>query len=159
MIAVAILTVSDSTSEGTREDVSGPLLRAHCEELEWPVVATSILPDDEASISQQLIAWADGHVASVILTIGGTGISSRDNTPEATRKVLEREMPGVSELIRSEGRQQTPYSVLSRGLAGVRKHSFILNLPGSPAGALHSLKTIEMLVPHVLNLLAGNTAH
>ncbi len=159
MIAVAILTVSDSAFKGTRDDVSGPLLRRHCEDLKWNVAATATLPDDEQSISQQLIAWADSMLASLILTTGGTGISPRDNTPEATRRVLEREMPGVSELIRSEGRQQTPYSVLSRGLTGVRMQSLIVNLPGSPAGALHSLKTIETLVPHVLNLLAGKTTH
>ena len=158
MIAVAILTVSDSVFAGTREDVSGPLLRRHCEDLKWDVAAAVTLPDDESLISQQLIAWADSEL-SLILTTGGTGVSSRDNTPEATRKVLERELPGVSEFMRSEGRQQTAYSVLSRGLAGICKRSFVVNLPGSPAGALQSLKIIETLVPHVLNLLAGKTAH
>ncbi len=159
MIQVAILTVSDSVFAGKREDLSGPALKGRCEELGWDVIVSAVLSDDEAGISQKLSDWADGGVASLILTTGGTGISARDNTPEATRGVIERELPGMSELMRSKGLEQTQLSVLSRCVAGTRKRSLIVNLPGSPAGALYSLSVIEALVPHVLKLLAGDTEH
>ena len=159
MIKVAILTVSDSASQGTRQDVSGPALQARCAELNWQVAAAEVLPDDPNAIAQKLSAWSDNDTAALILTTGGTGVSARDNTPEATRTVVERELPGVSELMRTRGLEQTPFAVLSRGIAGARKRSFIVNLPGSTAGALHSLHVIETLVPHVLKLLAGETEH
>jgi molybdopterin adenylyltransferase len=159
MITTAILTISDSAHASRREDLSGPALRRRCEELNWSVVATAVLPDDEGAIARQISDWVDRKLASLVLTTGGTGVSPRDHTPEATRMVIERELPGISELIRSKGLEQTPFAVLSRGLAGTRKRSFIVNLPGSPAGALHSLKIIEHLVPHVLKLLAGETEH
>ena len=159
MILAAILTVSDSSSRGTRKDLSGPAVQQRCEELGWQVVGTAIVSDEIGQIAKCLSDWADGSLATVILTTGGTGVSLRDVTPEATRLVLERELTGVSELIRSEGRTQTPFSVLSRGLAGTRKNTLIVNLPGSPAGAVHSLKIVEKLVPHVVKLLAGETEH
>lgn len=159
MIRVAILTVSDSAFNGARADQSGPALAKRCRELQWPVVETALLPDDEAAISRQIASWADGDVAALILTTGGTGIGLRDTTPEATAKVLERQLPGVSELMRAKGLQQTPYSVLSRGLAGARKRAFVLNLPGSPAGAVQSLDAIQHLIPHIVDLLLGNTQH
>jgi molybdopterin adenylyltransferase len=159
MIRVAILTVSDSASTGHREDLSGPLLQGRCQELGWQVAASEVLPDDEHKIRELLFTWADSGQFSLILTTGGTGISARDFTPEATRPVLEKELPGVSELIRTKGLDQTPFSALSRGLAGTRKNSLIVNLPGSPKGAVYSLKVIEHLVPHILRLLAGDTAH
>lgn len=159
MIQVAILTVSDSVYAGKREDLSGPALAGLCRELGWDVVASAVLADDETVISQKIMNWAEGEVAALILTTGGTGISARDNTPEATRRVIERELPGVSELMRAKGLEQTHLSALSRGLAGTRKHAFIVNLPGSPAGALYSLSVIEALVPHVLQLLRGDTEH
>ncbi len=159
MIQVAILTVSDSSFAGTREDLSGPALRKRCEELGWSVIETAVAPDSETEIARQLSEWADdGHV-TLILTTGGTGISPRDNTPEATRAVIERELPGLSELMRSKGLEQTPFSVLSRAIAGTRKRTLIVNLPGSPKGALYSLAVIEKLVQHVINLLAGETDH
>lgn len=159
MISVAILTVSDSTFAGTREDLSGPAIQRRCDELGWRVVATAVLPDDETLISRQLVEWADGKAAELIVTTGGTGISPRDNTPEATSAVLERELPGVSELMRTKGLEQTHLAVLSRGLAGTLKNSFIVNLPGSPSGALHSFRVIENLAPHVIKLLRGETEH
>ena len=159
MIRVAVLTVSDSVSTGKRKDLSGPAVKRHCEALGWEIVASDVLADDEAPISQKIRDWADKGVASLILTTGGTGISARDNTPEATRGVIERELPGVSELMRAKGLEQTHLSVLSRGLAGTRKQALIVNLPGSTAGALYSLSVIEALVPHVVELLAGNTEH
>jgi molybdenum cofactor synthesis domain-containing protein len=159
VIRVAILTISDSARAGTREDASGPALRARCEELNWQVVHTEIIPDEQAMISERLEVWADQGLASVILTTGGTGVSARDITPEATRAVLDREIPGIAELQRAKGLEQTRFSILSRAVAGTRKQTLIVNLPGSPKGAVHSLAVIENVVPHVVDLLAGKTEH
>lgn len=159
MIQVGVLTVSDSAAAGTREDVSGPAIAGRCRELGWEVAHTAIVPDDADAITRQLIDWADRYRLDVILSTGGTGIAARDVTPEATRAALDRELPGVPELIRAQGLQQTRFSVLSRGLAGTRKVSFILNLPGSPRGAVHSLNAVADLIPHIVDLLAGRTEH
>jgi molybdenum cofactor synthesis domain-containing protein len=159
LIRVAILTVSDSSAAGTREDLSGPALKARCEELNWPVATCEVVPDEEKAISERLKSWADDGMASLILTTGGTGVSARDVTPEATRAVLDRDIPGIAELMRWKGLEQTKFSVLSRAAAGYRKRSLIVNLPGSPRGALYSLGLIEGVVPHVVDLLAGNTEH
>jgi molybdopterin adenylyltransferase len=159
MIRVAILTISDSAFAGTREDLSGPALRKRCEELAWPVIETTVVPDSETDIVRQLSEWADRGLVTLILTTGGTGISARDNTPEATRAVIERELPGMSELMRSKGLEQTPFSVLSRAIVGTRKRTLIVNLPGSPKGALYSFAVIEGLAQHVVKLLSGETEH
>ncbi|MBV9301900.1 MAG: MogA/MoaB family molybdenum cofactor biosynthesis protein [Acidobacteriaceae bacterium] len=159
MIRAAILTVSDSVAQGTREDLSGPALARRCNQLGWPIVAKAVVPDDEQAITQQLRNWADASITSIILTTGGTGISSRDITPEATRNVLDREIPGIAELIRMKGLEQTKFAVLSRGVAGSRKQTLIVNFPGSPTGAVHALDVIAGLIPHVIDLLEGRTAH
>ena len=159
MITVAILTVSDSAVAGTRADVSGPALEQRCRKLGWTVETRRTVPDEEEAIARSLGEWADGSVASLILTTGGTGIAPRDVTPEGTRRVLDRELPGLAELMRIRGLEQTKFSVLSRALVGVRKQSLIVNLPGSPAGALHSFRVVEDLVPHVVDLLNGHTEH
>jgi molybdenum cofactor synthesis domain-containing protein len=158
-IRVAILTVSDSAVAGTRADVSGPALREHCVSLGWTVSASAVVADETALIGRAIAEWADGNVADLILTTGGTGISARDVTPEATRAVLEREIPGIGELMRVRGLEQTRFSVLSRGLAGTRGRALVVNLPGSPAGAVFSVKVIEHLVAHTVNLLSGKTEH
>jgi molybdenum cofactor synthesis domain-containing protein len=159
MIRVAILTISDSAVAGTREDLSGPALRRRCAELSWPVVESAVAGDEEKAISERLRQWADTAAATLILTTGGTGVAPRDVTPEATRSVLDREIPGIAELMRLKGLEQTKFSVLSRALAGTRKQALIVNLPGSPKGALYSLGLIEGLIPHVIDLLAGRTEH
>ncbi|MGI8961193.1 MAG: MogA/MoaB family molybdenum cofactor biosynthesis protein [Bryobacteraceae bacterium] len=159
MITVAILTVSDSVVRGAREDLSGPAIRERCEELGWRVAEEDAVPDDEEIITRRLQAWADNSVASVILTTGGTGLSARDVTPEATRSILERNIPGIAEMMRSKGLEQTKFSMLSRAVAGSRKRALIVNLPGSPCGAVYSLSVIEDLVPHVIDLLEGRTEH
>ncbi len=159
MIQVAILTISDSAFAGRREDVSGPVLRKRCEELGWPVIESAIVSDSETEIARQLSEWAGSGKITLILTTGGTGISARDHTPEATRAVIDRELPGVAELMRTKGLEQTPFSVLSRGLAGTCKRALIVNLPGSTKGALYSFSVIEGLVQHVIKLLAGETEH
>jgi molybdopterin adenylyltransferase len=156
---VAILTVSDSAVAGTRADASGPALRERCHELGWSVAAESIVADEAPLIAAALAEWADSQIADAILTTGGTGIAPRDVTPEATRSILDREIPGIPELLRAKGLDQTKYSVLSRAVAGNRKQCLIVNLPGSPAGAVFSLKAIEPLIPHMVNLLRGQSAH
>lgn len=159
MITVAIITISDSSMAGTREDLSGPALQKRCEELGWTVAERVLTNDDEDAIAAILADHADRYTASLILTTGGTGVAARDVTPEATRRVLDREIPGIAELMRLEGRAQTKFAVLSRGLAGSRKRSLIVNLPGSPKGALHSLNVIAELAPHVVELIQGRTEH
>jgi molybdopterin adenylyltransferase len=159
MIQVAIITVSDSAANGTREDRSGPKLSQRVEELGWVVCSYQILPDESDEISSVLRRLADSGEAAVILTTGGTGVALRDVTPEATRTVIEREIPGLSEVMRSEGRKVTQFAALARGLAGVRGRSLIVNLPGSPKGAVESLDAIVNLIPHVVDLLEGRTAH
>jgi molybdopterin adenylyltransferase len=159
MIRVAVITVSDSAVSGTREDRSGPAVRERAESLGWTVSALELVPDESHLIADAVRRLADSAEVSLVLTTGGTGVALRDVTPEATRGVIEREIPGLSELMRSEGRKFTSKAVLSRGLAGVRGRTLIVNLPGSPKGAVESLDAIAELVPHVVDLLEGRTSH
>ena len=159
MITAAVLTVSDSTFRGTREDRSGPALKERIESLGWSVAETGVVPDDADAISEKLTDWADRTHIPVIFTTGGTGAALRDVTPEATRAILDREIPGIPELMRSEGRRSTMFAVLSRGVAGSRGTTLIVNLPGSMRGAVESFDAVSKLVPHVVDLLHGETEH
>ena len=159
MTNAAVLTISDSVSAGTRADRSGPAVRERLEQLGWSVSVMEAIPDETAEIGARLATLADGGQVSAIFTTGGTGVAPRDVTPEATRAVIDREIPGLGELMRASGRAVTPLAVLSRSVAGTRGRVLIVNLPGSPKGAVESLDAIVELVPHVLELLRGRTEH
>ncbi|MFN3325221.1 MAG: molybdenum cofactor biosynthesis protein B [Bryobacteraceae bacterium] len=159
MIEAAVLTISDSSYRGTREDRSGPAVRERLRSLGYRVPILEVLPDEANSITQRLIELADGGSAEVVFTTGGTGVAARDVTPEATRAAIEREVPGLSEWMRIEGRKHTPLALLSRGVSGIRKRTLIVNLPGSPKGAIESLDAIVEVVPHLVDLLRGQTEH
>ena len=160
MIRAVVLTISDSAARGEREDRSGPALREFMEAQGWSVaVPIEVLPDDVDRIAGRLIALADSGDFDVIVTTGGTGVAARDVTPEATARVVDRQIPGIAEVMRFEGRKSTPYAVLSRGIAGHRGRTPIVNVPGSPRGAVESLEAIAALIPHVIALLHGNTKH
>jgi molybdopterin adenylyltransferase len=155
----AVLTISDSASCGLRPDRSGPAVRDRLEQLGWRITVMEMIPDEAAEIGQRLATLADGGQLAAIFTTGGTGVALRDVTPEATRAVLDREIPGLTELMRACGRKSTPLAALSRAVAGTRGRVLIVNLPGSPKGAVESLDVIVELVPHVLDLLQGRTEH
>lgn len=159
MIRVAIITVSDSTAAGVREDRSGPALEERASHAGWNVVRRDVVADDSEQIAELLKSIADSDGADVVLTTGGTGVAHRDVTPEATRAAIEREIPGIPEVMRFEGRKHTPLAALSRAISGVRGRTLIINLPGSPKGAVESLHAVADLVGHVVDLLQGRTAH
>ncbi len=160
MIRVGILTISDRSARGERPDASGPALaQALAERLPGAVIAaTAVVPDDRPEISATLVRWADESGLDLVLTTGGTGFAPRDVTPEATRAVLEREAPGLAEAMRAESLRVTPHAMLSRAVAGIRGHTLIVNLPGSPKGALENLATILPVLPHAVELLQESPA-
>jgi molybdopterin adenylyltransferase len=153
--SAVVLTISDSAHQGTRADASGPAVAARLEAAGFRVTGRQIVPDEQSEIAQRL----RGIEADVIFTTGGTGIAPRDVTPEATRAVIDREIPGFGELMRARGLASSRFAPLSRALAGTRGRVLIINLPGSPRGAVESLDAILELVPHVLDLLNGRTEH
>ena len=153
-----VFTISDSSHAGSCQDISGQAVRARLEELGW-TVNSEVMPDDAVWISKRLAEVADGGDAAAIFTTGGTGVALRDVTPEATNAVIEREIPGFGEWMRMSGRASTETSILSRGVSGTRGRTLIVNLPGSPRGAVESLNAIIELVPHVMDLLRGKTEH
>lgn len=157
-IRFGILTLSDRSSRGVRPDSSGPALAALIEAQHWSVVKQEILPDDESSIREILISWADSRQLDVILTTGGTGFSRRDVTPEATRAVIEREAPGLAEAMRAASLKITPHAMLSRIVTGIRGKTLIINLPGSPKGAVENLQVIIPVLPHAVQLLQEDPA-
>lgn len=152
---VAILTISDSVARGERVDLSGPALVQRCRELGWEVNATLRCSDDPGNVRSQLRELADSKRVDLLLTTGGTGLGPRDNTPEATLDVAEHNIPGLAEEMRRRGVEKTPTALLSRGVVVSRRRTLILNLPGSPKGAVESLDAIAHLLPHALEVLNG----
>ena len=157
-IRFGILTLSDRSSRGERADASGPELARLVEAEGWSVVKQSLLPDEESAIRDLLIAWADSGEMDVILTTGGTGFSPRDVTPEATRAVIQRETPGLAEAMRAASLKVTPHAMLSRIVTGIRAKTLIINLPGSPKGAVENLQVVIPVLPHAIQLLQENPA-
>jgi len=156
-LSAAVVTVSDSCARGEREDASGPAVAQFLDKLHFQVVAREVVADDLVKIQNLLIRLA--REVRFIATTGGTGIAPRDVTPEATVAVCDRLVDGVAERMRSEGTKKTPFAALSRGVCGVRGRALILNLPGSPAGAVESLEAVAGLLPHAMELLSGKTEH
>jgi molybdopterin adenylyltransferase len=156
-LTAAVVTVSDSCARGEREDVSGPAVAHFLQKLHFAVAVREVVPDDSIQIQNLLIRLA--REVRFVVTTGGTGIAPRDVTPEATVAVCDRLLNGVAERMRSEGSKKTPFAALSRAVCGVRGCALILNLPGSPAGAVESLEAVVGLVPHALGLLSGKTEH
>ncbi len=152
-----ILTISDKGSRGEREDTSGPQLKAMLSEQGFSVVAYAIVPDEINIIRETLQAWADVDKIDLILSTGGTGVSPSDLTPEATRAILDREIPGIGEAMRQASLQKTPNAILSRGIAGIRKQSLIINLPGSKKAARENLEVVLPALQHAIYKIKGGS--
>jgi len=155
-VKAAVLTLSDRCSTGERADGSGPALKAWLEERGVEVAHVEVIPDEAALIEERLAAWADSGNFDLILTTGGTGVSPRDVTPEATERVLDRLLPGFGEVMRMESLKKTPNAMISRAVAGIRKETLIINLPGSPKGATECISFVWAAVPHCVAKLQGD---
>ena len=154
----AILTLSDKGARGEREDRSGPALEAWLAERGVTVLHTEVAPDELDIIFVKLEGWADSGAFDLILTTGGTGVSPRDVTPDATRKIVEREIPGFGEVMRRTSMEKTPHAMISRAIAGIRGRTLIINLPGSPGGAVENLAAVWPAVPHAVAKLQGDNS-
>lgn len=155
MVKVAVLTVSDSCTQGKREDLSGQTVKDVLEKSGFQICDKKIVADDRASIARELMYFSDEAGVDVVFTTGGTGLGPRDVTPEATESVCERVVPGLSEIIRLRGWEKTKNAVLSRATAGIRKSTLIINLPGSPKGVKESLQIVLDILPHAVEMLHG----
>ena len=153
---VAVLTISDAGARGERADVSGDGIVTWTSERGYALVARALVPDDSVEIVRQLLAWCDGDEADLVLTTGGTGLSPRDNTPEATRAVLDREAAGIAERLRVVCIDSFPRAALSRGVAGSRGRTLIVNLPGSPGGVRDALHALVPIVDHAVSIVRGD---
>ncbi len=159
-IRAGVMTISDKGYAGEREDESGPLLADLLRQMGAEVVAQEIVPDEAGHIQQALTRLADEEGLDLVLTTGGTGPAPRDHTPEATRAVIEREMPGLAEALRFEGYRRTPLAVLSRGIAGLRGRTIIINLPGSPRAVREGMEVLAPILPHAVRMARGaDTEH
>ena len=156
---VAILTVSTLGAQGKRDDTSGDAIAAWAKGHGYQIMARRLVSDDTASIATALTQWADSGEIDLILTTGGTGLAARDLTPEATRAVIERDAPGIAEYLRAMAWPTFPKAALSRGVAGVRGASLIVNLPGSPGGVTDGLNALDHFASHAVELLKGKTEH
>jgi molybdopterin adenylyltransferase len=158
-IRVGILTVSDGVMEG-REDASGDRIEAAARAAGWSIAVRDTVPDETVRIVDKLISWSDGSICDLLLTTGGTGLTPRDVTPEATIAVFDREVPGLAEALRASGRHETPFASLGRGVAGTRGSTLIVNLPGSPAAVSGGMAILQELAAHAVRLLRGvDTQH
>lgn len=155
MITVAVLTMSDKGSKGEREDLSGPLIKDMLKSIDAEVKHYDILPDEKELIKEKLIKYS--KEVDLIITTGGTGLSPRDVTPEATLEVIDRQVPGIAEAMRSEGLKKTSRAMLSRAVTGVKGRSLIINLPGSPKAAKENLAVILDVIPHAIEKIKGDT--
>jgi molybdenum cofactor synthesis domain-containing protein len=157
-LKIAVITVSDKGYRGEREDRSGKYIVDYFKERGWEVSDYAIVPDETDIIRDKLIDICDSEKANLIITTGGTGFSLRDVTPEATEEVIEKKVPGFSEMLRIEGQKKTPRAILSRGVSGIRKNTLIINIPGSIKGVKDSLELIYRSLPHGIDILAGRDA-
>lgn len=155
MIRVGIITASDKGSRGERIDESGKVIRKIVEDKGWKVTEYIVLPDEKEQLAEQMMEWSDHHQVDLLLTTGGTGFSRRDCMPEATLTVVEKQVPGIPEVMRAEGLKKTPRAMLSRGMAGIRKETLIINLPGSPKAVRENLEVIIDELVHGINILKG----
>lgn len=157
MNTAAVLTISDSSFQGKRKDLSGPAIAKELAAADYRITRTAVVPDERDPIQQKILECCSQ--ADLVVTVGGTGIAARDVTPEATLAVIERQIEGIPEKMRIAGAAKTPLAALSRGVCGVRGRSLILNLPGSPKAAVESLQAVLGILPHALELLSGKTEH
>lgn len=155
MFTVGILTISDRSHRGVREDASGPALKDCVAGLDAKVVRYDIVPDEKELIMEKLVQWADQDGLDLILTTGGTGLAPRDVTPEATAAVLDRPAPGFTDAIRAATQSKTPHAMLSRAISGVRRRSLIINMPGSPRAVREAMEVITPALPHAIETLRG----
>jgi molybdenum cofactor synthesis domain-containing protein len=156
MMRTAIVTLSDKGAQGEREDVSGAVIREMIGSIGAAVVHYEILPDDRSRITETLKGLADGASVDLILTTGGTGVARRDVTPEATRDVIERELPGIAEAMRAESLRKTPRAMISRAIAGIRGRTLIINLPGSPRAVRENLAVVLPALSHAIEKIQGD---